>query len=137
MTPFEHLHDAACGDPEAQVRLAKAALAASQIEGSNPVISTVEGLTFARLAAAQGNLAALGLVVTLSAQLSDLLVDVGMFDDAATMEGQGLGAADIATDKVGEESLGEILGAYLSASSNSDPASAPHAASARRFWEGM
>lgn len=76
VSALDYLKDAS-GDPVALVKLAKAALASSDIEDGNPLIATVEGLTFARLAAAQGDLAAFGLMVTLGAQLGDLLDDMG------------------------------------------------------------
>lgn len=135
MSALDYLRDAS-GDPVALVKLAKAALASSAIEGGNPLIATVEGLTFARLAAAQGDLAAFGLMITLGAQLGDLLDDVGDFDTAADMRGKALAAGDIACDKVPDGSLGEILGAYLAANEIADPDSLPHAACARRFWGG-
>ena len=135
VSALDYLKDAS-GDPVALVKLAKAALASSEVEGHNPLISTVEGLTFARLAAAQGDLAAFGLMVTLGAQLADLLDDMGDFDTATDMRGKALAAADIACDKVPEGSLGEILGAYLAANELADPDSLPQASSARRFWDG-
>ena len=136
MTPLDSLKDAAWGDPAAQVRLAKAALAASATPEADPVISTVEALTFARLAAAQGDLAAIGLVVTLNAQLAELLDNAGLYDTANAIRGEALAAADLATDHVPEGSLGEVLGAYLQASEKAHPDSLPRASSARRFWEG-
>jgi len=134
MTGLEYLRKAG-GDTRALVQLAKAALSASTMEGGSPLVSTVEGLTFARLAAAQGDLAAIGLVVTLGDQLGDLLDDVGEFDAATMMRGVALGTADVACDKAPEGSIGEILGAYLAANENADPDTLPHAGSARRFWE--
>ena len=136
MSALDYLRDAG-GDTAALVKLAKAALASVDTDGINPLVATVEGLTFARLAAAQGDLAAIGLMVTLGAQLGDLLDDVGDFDLAHNMRGKALAATDVACDKVPEGSLGEILGAYLAANEMADPDSLPHAASARRFWEGQ
>ena len=136
MSALDYLRDAS-GDPVALVKLSKAALAGSEAEGYHPLIATVEGLTFARLAAAQGDLAAFGLMVTLGAQLADLLDDMGDFDTAANMRGEALAAADIACDKVPEGSLGEVLGAYLAANETADPDSLPQASHARRFWTGQ
>jgi len=136
VSALDYLRDAS-GDPIALVTLAKAALTASETDGHHQLVATVEGLTFARLAAAQGDLAAFGLVVTLSAQLADLLDDMGDFDTAANMRGEALAAADIACDKVPEGSLGEVLGAYLAANEVADPDSLPQASHARRFWTGQ
>lgn len=136
VTPLEYLKDAALGDDEAQIRLAKAALTASEMEDANRLVLTVEGLTFARLAASRGNLVGLGLVVTFQAQLAELMADRALFDESDRATGAALGAADMALDQFTDPSLGEILGSYLSATERADPDSQPSAAAARRFWEG-
>ena len=134
MTDLDLIRDAAWGSTESQVRLAKLALAAETLGHADRVVSTVEALTFARLAASRGDIGALGLVITLHAQLAELLDDAGLYDNAETARGNALGVADVAVDKVPEGSLGEVLGAYLASVDIANPDSLPSAHDQRRKW---
>lgn len=128
------LIDAAWGDPDAQVLLAKRALAAGTLGHADRVVSTVESLTFARLAAAQGNIGGMGLVVALCAQLADLMDSAGQPDTATDLRGEALAVADVAMERADEQSLGEILGAYLASADAAGADVAKAATPHRRTW---
>lgn len=137
MIPPGELIDAAWGDPDAQVLLAKRALAAGTLGHADRVVSTVESLTFARLAAAQGSIGGMGMVVALSAQLADLMDSAGHQDSAADLRGEALAVADVAMDRTDDESLGEILGAYLASAEAAGPDVAQAATPYRRSWQDL
>jgi hypothetical protein len=134
MTDIQLLRDAAWGCPDSQVKLAKLALAAETLGHADRVVSTVEGLTFARLAASRGDVAALGLVITLQSQLAELLDDAGLMDKGDNARSEALGAADAAVDLAPDASLGEILAAHLTAVDLADPDTPPAAREARNKW---
>ncbi len=135
MIPPAELKEAAWGDPDAQVLLAKRALAACTLGHADQVVSTVESLTLARLAAAQGSIGGMGMVVALSAQLADLMDSAGQHDTASDLRGEALAVADIAIQNNDELSLGEVVGAFLASSDAAGPDVAAAAAPHRRFWE--
>lgn len=134
MTDMQLLRDAAWGDADSQVKLAKLSLAAGTLGHADRVVSTVEGLTFARLAACRGDVGALGLVIALQSQLADLLDDAGLHDKGDDARSEALGAADAAVDLAPDASLGEILAAHLTATDLADPDTLPAAREARKKW---
>lgn len=135
MSDLELIRVAAWGDTDCQVKLAKAALILDAPTPADRVVSVVEGLTYARLAAATGNVEALGLVIVLQSQLADMLAQAGWLDAADEQRGEALAVADVAADVAGG-SLGEIIAAHLlGAVEESDVQAMPSANRARRKWE--
>jgi len=130
------IREAGWGCAESQVRLAKLALAGETLGHADRVVSTVEGLTFARLAAARGDMTGLGLFIALQNQLAELLDDAGLFDSGDSHRGESLAAADVTVDRVPDGSMGEILGAYLAAAENVTPDALESAQHHRRKWGG-
>jgi len=135
MIPPDEMRDAAYGDPDAQVMLAKRALAAETLGQADRVVATVESLSFARMAAAQGDLAGMGLVVALSAQLANLLDAAGFADRATEYRGEALAVADVAMERTDDQTLGEVLGAFLASADAAGPGVAEAATPFRRWWQ--
>lgn len=133
---LELIREAAWGCAESQVRLAKLALAGETLGHADRVVATVESLTFARLAAARGDMIGLGLFIALQSQLAELLDDAGLFDSGDSHRGESLAAADATVDRVPDGSMGEILGAYLAAADNATPDAMESAQHHRRKWGG-
>lgn len=134
MSDLALIREAAWGCPDSQVKLAKLALAAGASGYADAVVSTVEGLTYARLAASRGDVAALGLVITLQSQLADLLDDAGLIEKADNARAEAMGAADAAVDLGPDASIGEILAAHLTAADLADPDTLMAAQAARKKW---
>lgn len=134
MTDLEMLREAAWGDTDCQVKLAKLSLVSGAHGHADRVVATVEGLTYARLAASRGDIAALGLVITLQSQLAELLDDAGLIDRADDARVEAFAAADAAVDLAPDASIGEILAAHLAAADMADSDTLMAARDARKKW---
>lgn len=107
LNPYPMLAKAAKGDLEALRRLANQAVdMAFQLDENgeffrNPEQCLIEGLVFARLAAAQGNVADQGLVISMLALLSQF----GDEEDTKEVVAEAIARAEMVADMDGKESV--------------------------------
>lgn len=95
---IEDLRLAASGDAQAQLRLSQAARALVVSGEADEIVTSLEGLTYARLAAAQGVPDALMLAAEHCCQLGKTYSICGEEDCASDWIGQAIGLFEIAAE---------------------------------------
>lgn len=97
----QHIADlrlASVGDAQAQLRLSKSARELVVSGEADEIIASIEGLTYARLAAAQGVPDAIMLAADHCSHLAKVYSDCGEDECAADWAGQAIALLEIATD---------------------------------------
>lgn len=92
------LRRAAHGDTDAAIDLAYHCAAIADNGPGDRVIATIEGLTFARLAAVRGNVIGMGQLISFCGRMIDICDHVSRPDLAAHYRGEALALADLAAD---------------------------------------
>ncbi|MDK2756417.1 MAG: hypothetical protein KYX66_06745 [Blastomonas fulva] len=108
----QHVADlrlAATGDAQAQLRLSQAARAMVVTGEADEIIASMEGLTYARLAAAQGVPDAIMLAADHCAHLGKTYSDCGAEDSASDWIAQAIGLLEIATDLLPSENAAALM----------------------------
>lgn len=91
---------AASGDTDAAITLAYHCASVADNGPGDSLIATIEGLTFARLAAVNGNIVGMGQLISFCGRMQEICDDAGRADLAAHYRGEALALADFAADMV-------------------------------------
>ncbi|WP_374394381.1 hypothetical protein [Sphingopyxis sp.] len=108
----QHVDDlrlAARGDAQAQFRLSYAAREMVVSGEADEIVASMEGLTYARLAASQGVPDALLLAADHCSHLAKVYSDCGADDCANDWAGQAIGLLEIATDLLPASNAAELM----------------------------
>lgn len=108
----QHIADlrlAAAGDPQAQLRLSYAARQLVIAGDADEIVTSIEGLTFARLAATQGVPSALLLAAGHCTHLGRTYADCGADDSARDWIGQAIGILEIATERLPASDAADVM----------------------------
>lgn len=120
----QHIADlclAAAGDAQAQFRLSKSARELVISGEADEIVASIEGLTYARLAAAQGVPDAIMLAADHCSHLAKVYSDCGAEECAADWAGQAIGLLEIATDLLPAANAANLMQALNSAADMASP----------------
>ncbi|MBL9066497.1 MAG: hypothetical protein JNN10_09415 [Sphingopyxis sp.] len=120
----QHVADlrlAAAGDAPAQLRLSHAARAMVVSGEADEIGASIEGLTYARLAASQGVPEAVMLAADHCSHLAKVYSDCGAESSAADWAGQAIGLLEIATDLLPAANAANLMQTLNSAADMASP----------------
>lgn len=120
----QHVADlrlAAAGDAQAQFRLSYAARQMVINEEADEIVASIEGLTYARLAAAQGVPDAIMLAAEHCNHLAKVYSDCGAEDCADDWAGQAIGLLEIATDLLPSANAANLMQTLNTAADMASP----------------
>lgn len=123
-----------CGDTAAALALVYHCLAVADSGEGEPLIATIEAMTFARVVASTGDLKGLGAVISICGRLADIF-------DAADCEGlannyraEALAIADLATDILPPDESDTMMAGLTVAACAANPETLAIAAIQRANW---
>lgn len=120
----QHIADlclAAAGDAQAQLRLSKSARELVVSGEADEIVASIEGLTYARLAAAQGVPDAIMLAADHCSHLAKVYSDCDEEECAADWAGQAIGLLEIATDLLPAANAANLMQSLNSAADMASP----------------
>lgn len=113
---------AATGDAAAQLELARTARQLVITGDADEIVCSIEGLTYARLAAAQGVPDALMLVAEHCAHLANVYAQCGEQPTSDMWQGQALGVLELATEMLPPANAADLMASLNIAADNASPA---------------
>lgn len=112
---------AAAGDADAQLRLAYAARRLVVDGIADEIVCSVEGFSFARLAAAQGKPEALLVMAEHCAHLAKVYADCGAPECAESWHGQALAVLELAAERLPDPSAAGLMDSLTLAAADATP----------------
>ena len=128
------LRRASRGDADALISLASDARALVLAEQVDEYITSLEGVTYSRLAAAQGRADALVLLIEHSAHLGKLAADAEDWDASDDWHGQVIALLEIVADRLPMVNADCLTVTLNQAASESSPSVMEAAKVYRNFW---
>ncbi|MGH6697585.1 hypothetical protein [Sphingopyxis sp.] len=118
---------AAAGDAQAQFRLSYAARQMVVSGEADEIVASLEGISYARLAATQGVPEALMLAADHCSHLAKVYSDCGEDECAGDWAGQAIGLLEIATDLLPASNAAELMQTLNTAADMATPEIMAHA----------
>lgn len=120
----QHISDlrlASAGDAQAQFSLSRSARELVVSGEADEIVASIEGLTYARLAAAQGIPDAIMLAADHCSHLAKVYSDCGEEECAADWAGQAIGLLEIATELLPAANAANLMQSLNAAADMSSP----------------
>jgi hypothetical protein len=120
----QHISDlrlASAGDAQAQFSLSRSARELVVSGEADEIVASIEGLTYARLAAAQGIPDAIMLAADHCSHLAKVYSDCGEDECAADWAGQAIGLLEIATELLPAANAANLMQSLNTAADMSSP----------------
>ena len=120
----QHISDlrlASAGNAQAQFRLSRSARELVVSGEADEIVASIEGLTYARLAAAQGIPDAIMLAADHCSHLAKVYSDCGEEECAADWAGQAIGLLEIATELLPAANAANLMQSLNTAADMSSP----------------
>lgn len=134
VTEIEMLRRMSSGDTDAALALVYHCLAVADSGDGDPLIATIEALTFARVVAATGDLKGLGAVISICGRLADLLDNADCEGLANAYRAEVFAITDLATDVLPPAESDTLMANLTIAACAANPETMAMAAIHRGHW---